>query len=443
MSSLSDASGDEGNTGFGALDFSQLILEEELNEDLNEEVQVDMEQPAPVVSFDDTDITMNSSIALGCNYPADDGERDRNWNLAMKSFKSHEYYEGWWYKFIKHCSQQPPTCTFEMNGISFLHALSDEPKGDGTKRYKGTTVLSVLSVMKKGALYCCNIRNLDTTTPQLADLVKKLLKVQAPAKKASILTKEEINRFFNLVDTAERLLDKVIAALALAFAARKSELKAVRFQDVTLSVAEGTGERCYKVTHERLKTTGLSVAHVCFIVGFQEVKSIGKYMDLFPTDMTGTIFRKLKVDKNGDIKSTLSVVGIHRIEDTGKRVAKDLDLKDPKSYHSHTFRGSAINMCVEAQLPIAEIKLLTGHQSDKVLDGYIQQSAIMKRKVANVLSVGGQQCDEEGRPLQKKISSPASGKICLPASPVLTEEKMVSNVYNVTFSNCTGVDYKS
>jgi hypothetical protein len=86
---------------------------------------------------------------------------------------------------------------------------------------------------------------------------------------------------------------------------------------------------------------------------------------------------------------------------------------------------------------------MKGHKSDTVLEGYIEQSTLMKKRAANVLSVGGQQCDEEERPLQKKISSPASGKICFPASPVLTEEKMVSNVYNVTFSNCTGVEYKN
>jgi hypothetical protein len=57
----------------------------------------------------------------------------------------------------------------------------------------------------------------------------------------------------------------------------------------------------------------------------------------------------------------------------------------------------------------------------------------MKRKVANVLSVGGPQSKEET--LQKKV--------CSPASPVESVEQQAGNIYNVnvSFNNCSGASY--
>jgi hypothetical protein len=67
----------------------------------------------------------------------------------------------------------------------------------------------------------------------------------------------------------------------------------------------------------------------------------------------------------------------------------------------------------------------------------------MKKRAANVLSVGGQQCDEEGRPLQKKICSPASVVSEDKKATNVSEDKKATNVYNITFSNCTGVQYRT
>jgi hypothetical protein len=104
----------------------------------------------------------------------------------------------------------------------------------------------------------------------------------------------------------------------------------------------------------------VAVPQSALIVGKQEVEIISKYMDLFPTNMTGPFLRLLKETKDGAIMSTLGVIGIHKLEGTGRRMATELNLEDPASYISHCLRRTAINMCVEAGMPITEIKLITG-----------------------------------------------------------------------------------
>jgi hypothetical protein len=96
------------------------------------------------------------------------------------------------------------------------------------------------------------------------------------------------------------------------------------------------------------------------ITGKKEVETLSKYMELLPTTMSGPFFRLLKETKEGTISSTLNVIGIHKLEGTGKRVAIDLHLENPEAYISHCLRRTAINMCVEAGMPITEIKLMTG-----------------------------------------------------------------------------------
>lgn len=155
------------------------------------------------------DVIINSSNALGSNFPADDGTRAVNWKLAIDNFASSHTYGVWWQKLLVHCYNAPPAATFEMNCISFLNDLSHELKPDGSNCYRPTTLVSALSVMKKGALHCCNIGNLSETTPQLSDFVGKLLKTQQPVRKAAMFSVLEISNFLDLPDTPQRLIDKV------------------------------------------------------------------------------------------------------------------------------------------------------------------------------------------------------------------------------------------
>jgi hypothetical protein len=56
--------------------------------------------------YSDSIRNLTSSIALGSNFPADNGERAVNWTLAMNNFASRPTYSAWWHKFLSFCSYE-------------------------------------------------------------------------------------------------------------------------------------------------------------------------------------------------------------------------------------------------------------------------------------------------------------------------------------------------
>jgi len=85
---------------------------------------------------------------------------------------------------------------------------------------------------------------------------------------------------------------------------------------------------------------------------------------------------------------------------------------DWNMYTSHTFRGTAATVCAEAGMSLPQIKSSTGHQSDSVVQGYIDNSMVRKPSSADAFSVS-----------ELKMRK-------------VTDENFPKNGYNITESNC-------
>jgi integrase len=70
----------------------------------------------------------------------------------------------------------------------------------------------------------------------------------------------------------------------------------------------------------------------------------------------------------------------------GKRIATILGLANPERYTGHCLRRTVSTLCADAGLTIPQMKAVTGHRSEPVLQGYIDNSLLMKRKATEAIS---------------------------------------------------------
>jgi hypothetical protein len=188
-------------------------------------------------------------------------------------------------------------------------------------------------------------------------------------------------------NTAETLLLKAYSVIGCAFAARGCEEYNLDFDDVSKTTTSD-GQVHFEVRYNRAKQNGPNEgAHVQTITGDLEVKSISEYIECFKTeDRKGRFFRKL-LFKDGKITSSNQVVGVHTADKFGQKVAAILGLPDHKDYTGHCWRRTATTFAANAGLSLAQMKTLTGHKSDTVIQGYIDKSDVMKNTVATAVSI--------------------------------------------------------
>ena len=83
--------------------------------------------------------------------------------------------------------------------------------------------------------------------------------------------------------------------------------------------------------------------------------------------------------------STQKPIGINTIKKFGGKIASLLNLNNPHTYTGHWVRRTAITMGVESGLTLHQLKCLSGHKSDGVLQEYIENGEPMKRVIAESL----------------------------------------------------------
>jgi hypothetical protein len=188
-------------------------------------------------------------------------------------------------------------------------------------------------------------------------------------------------------NTAEILLLKAYSVIGCAFAARSCEQYDLDFEDI-VKTSTTDGHSHYEIKYDRAKTNGPKEGSlVQTITGDLEVKAISEYIECFKfEDRKGRFFRKL-LDKNGEITSSKQVIGIHSADKFGQKVAAILGLPDSKDYTGHCWRRTATTFAANAGLTLAQMKTLTGHKSDTVIQGYIDKSDVMKNTVAGAVSI--------------------------------------------------------
>jgi hypothetical protein len=109
-----------------------------------------------------------------------------------------------------------------------------------------------------------------------------------------------------------------------------------------------------------------------------------------PENRNSRLWRKLAISRSGDLTATWKAqnVGRDTLKHYGRDIAEALGLADPKSYTAHCWRRSAATLAANAGLSLAQIKALTGHRSDTVVQRYIDRSLSMMLAAAEGTSIG-------------------------------------------------------
>jgi hypothetical protein len=194
-----------------------------------------------------------------------------------------------------------------------------------------------------------------------------------------------------MANTPEVLLLKAFSVIGMSFAARGAEFYDIDFdQIVRLSSADG--RHSYEVFFERSKTSGPSVGLSSMpINGDSEIRILDEYIDCFNSPQRkGRFFKKLKFGE-GKIVTTNQVIGHNTAANYGKVIAGLLKLPEPERYTGHCWRRTATTFAADKGLTLPQIKVLTGHKSDTVVQGYIDNSKVMKNLCSSAVSVSTRQ----------------------------------------------------
>ncbi len=190
----------------------------------------------------------------------------------------------------------------------------------------------------------------------------------------------------------------------------------IEWSDIERLVSKNDQVR-YSVSFERRKNRGTKQKDYHLIIGEYEVAVMEEYFSCFaPEKRRGRFFRKL-LSNDHTISGSEIKIGKNKASDIGKYVAEVLKLLVPEKYTGHCWRRTATTILANKGLTLPQIKTMTGHLSDTVVQGYIDKSTVMKELGATALSVGDsstkQRCsrpradeseDEHSPPSKKRAS---------------------------------------
>lgn len=114
-----------------------------------------------------------------------------------------------------------------------------------------------------------------------------------------------------------------------------------------------------------------------FAIRDEFVNLVKKYKDLRPKDMKSDNF--FINYKNG--KCTRQNIGRHKIAAMPKEIAAYLNLENPEAYTGHCFRRSSATLLADAGANLLTLKRHGGWKSDRVAEGYVEDSVENKIKI--------------------------------------------------------------
>ncbi len=169
------------------------------------------------------------------------------------------------------------------------------------------------------------------------------------------------------------------------------------------------GQPQYKIKYHRKKICRgeTSDETYCLIVGRLEVSIIDYYISLFPPDKReGRFFKRIdwadkKTHKNMVVNN--QSVGINSLRKYPMLAAELLKLENPQRYTGHCWRRSTASALARKNFGLSNIKLVTGHRSDNVVQEYIDNSSAQKLYAAKALATK-----------RSRIESTESEDICVP-----------------------------
>jgi len=119
---------------------------------------------------------------------------------------------------------------------------------------------------------------------------------------------------------------------------------------------------------------------------------------------------------------TNKVVGHNPLSETGKRIARWLQLPNPERYTGHCFRRSSATAAADAGASLVRLKRIGGWKSDAVAQTYIDVSEVEKKKAAAMLSLS------DTHPVPQPPSATS-----ITAAP---QPQVVMSFTNCVFNNC-------
>lgn len=193
---------------------------------------------------------------------------------------------------------------------------------------------------------------------------------------------------YQLPDTEDNVFVKVYIIAGLAFAGRGCEIIALQYDDVERLVS-ASGEVSYKLTYVRAKgVDGISSdGDYAFVTGKLEVDTLDRYRAMFPPAQRNDRFFRKVLSKRGVLGVGKQKVGKGTAVDVGKKAASLLGLPHPERYTGHTWRRSALTWAANQGRSLVQMKALSGHKSDTVVQGYVEKSDIVRKENAAVTAV--------------------------------------------------------
>ncbi|KAJ1410666.1 hypothetical protein B484DRAFT_455816 [Ochromonadaceae sp. CCMP2298] len=326
----------------------------------------------------------------------------------FKKFKSAKKYKAEMVKYCRFDQAQPDSSEENLivNMVKYFEqsyldkTVDDSASADGLleiKKRASTTLRGVFSVLKKMWQYTGR-GNLTVLAPLVTDLLSQWDK-EHRTKQSATFSKKNIEDLLIMPDDPKTLLWKAYSVISLALAGRGKESYNVLTEDVT-RVQDEEGKVSYQIAFDRVKmlTTTTTDRSLAVVTGHLEVRTLEAYVALRPAGLLDAVqkktkfFRKInKPTAQGKLKQSWSAqnIGVASLASIARDIAKALGLENWTQFSGHAWRRTAITFGVNAGMTLPQIKSMSGHHSDTVVQGYIDRGMPMKLMAAEATSVSG------------------------------------------------------
>lgn len=198
-------------------------------------------------------------------------------------------------------------------------------------------------------------------------------------KKSAVLTKDELQKYFEEVPNDSINLWKKVAAIIGIFGfTRKKELTNVEFEDLTIH------DDVIIVDINRKKQVSSPVVSQATITDKNLIDIVKQYVNCFPESArSGRLFHKM----NDKMVPNRQNIGENPIAHVPKDIASFLNKPNLKEYTSHCFRRTAATILAESGASLSELKIAGAWNSSTVAESYIATSLRMKRTISDKMKI--------------------------------------------------------
>lgn len=271
-------------------------------------------------------------------------------------------------EYRKYCDWKEKTGIQKDNNTEATVGVYLEEK---SKNVVPTSLFTTLSMLK--AVLALE-ENVVINADHLNKILSKKCKGYTP-KQSPTFTKKQLSDFLGASDTF--LIQKVIVILGMCGALRRQEMYDTNMTDIDMR----DNVAIIKIGPSKTATRG-TFAIPKDESGYFDV--FKKYFDLRKA-VEGPKEFLLQVRNN---KCTRQRVGINKITETAKEIARYLSIPNFNEYSSHSFRRSSATALVESGVDILTLKRHGRWRSDQVAERYVAES------VSHQVSVAKRICTE-------------------------------------------------